>query len=446
MITRHRVLIAIALAVVAWGRADAQRSDVDPRVRGIVDAISEQRLKASLQQLTSFTTRNLVSDPRPEGRGIGAAREWILSQFRRASPRLQASFETYQVAAQGDRIKTPVELRNVIAVLPGRTARRLYVTAHYDTVARVPSPTQPDGVFNWALGDNPSPGADDDGSGTVLVLELARAFAQSGVDFDATLVFGTFAGEEQGLVGSTLHATKARADGAVIDAVLNNDIVGGVAGGDGVANGDVVRVFSEEPADSPSRQLARYVRDAAARYVPSHRVELVARYDRFGRGGDHTPFNQRGFAAVRVTEAFENYARQHSATDSIDDVSFAYLARNAKVNAAALASLALAPAAPRVTDDRGRPQLTRGTSGYDAQLTWRRSPGAAGYRVYWRRTWSPDWQQHVDVGDVEEYLLRDVSIDDYVFGVSALGPAGDESLVAAYVNPIPQPSTIKTIP
>jgi hypothetical protein len=212
--------------------------------------------------------------------------------------------------------------------------------------------------------------------------------------------------------------------------VFNNDIVGGSVGGNGRTDSRTVRVFSEGPEDSPSRQLARYIREAAARYVPAHTVRLISRHDRFGRGGDHTAFNQQGFVAVRFTEANENYRRQHTVEDTFAGIDPAYLARNAQVNAAAMASLALAPAAP-VTGERGL-TLSRGPGGYDAVLRWRPSAGASAYRVVWREAWTPDWQFSRVVQDTT-LVLPGVSIDDYVFGVAAAGAGGHESLVAPYV-------------
>jgi hypothetical protein len=217
--------------------------------------------------------------------------------------------------------------------------------------------------------------------------------------------------------------------------VLNNDIVGGGHGGDGIVDTAHVRVFSEGPEDSASRALARYVRRAAGRYVPEQEVVLAARADRFGRGGDHSPFNQEGFPAVRVTEARENYSRQHSVLDTPEGVDPDYLQRNARVNLAALASLALAPPAPVVADSSGRPRITRGESGYDAKLSWTPSAGATGYRIFWRKAWSVDWEHELTVGDVSEALLPNVSIDDVVFGVAAVDASGHESLITAYVVP-----------
>lgn len=420
--------------------AAAQAPDLDPRVEAILASVSAERLGATVEWLAAFGTRHTLSAADHPERGIGAAREWIRREMAGYSPRLRVDFDTYRIPAQG-RITRETELRNVMAVLPGRSARRIYVSGHYDSLARDAT-----GDFAWDRDlDRTAPGANDDGSGTALTMELARVMAQSGIEFEPTLVFLALSGEEEGLVGARLHAQRARDEGVRIDAVLNNDIVGNVRGGNGAVDGASVRVFSEGPADSPSRQVARYVRRHAARYVPGHRVRLIAREDRFGRGGDHTAFNQLGFAGVRFSESKENYARQHTVEDTPDGVDAAYLARNARVNAAALASLALAPAAPRVGDERGDPRLGRGESGYDAHLRWERSPGAVGYRIVWREAWTPDWEHELRVGDVDEHLLRDLSIDDHVFGVAAVGPDGHESLVSAYVRPPRADVEVRTV-
>jgi len=440
---RHPYLITAA-ALLCSCLATAQTPSRDPDVETIVAAVSADRLAHDVQTLAAFGTRHLYSDTTSATRGIGAAREWIRQQMVAAGPRLQVEFDTYQVAAQGGRLPRDVELRNVVAVLPGRSPRRVYVTGHYDSVARRTDGTGDRDGFDWSRADNDAPGANDDGSGTALVMELARAFAQSGVQFDATLVFVAFAGEEEGLVGSTLLAGRASAAHWTIDAVLNNDIVGGSHGGDGVVDTSRVRVFSDGPEDSPSRSIARYVRRQAALYAPSQEVVLAARSDRFGRGGDHSPFSQEGFGAVRLTEARENYARQHSVQDTPEGVDPAYLQRNARVNAAALASLALAPPAPTVVDERGRPTLTRGETGYDAHVSWQPSPGATAYRILWRRAWATDWEHERTVAAVTEATLPGVSIDDVVIGVAALDARGHESLVSAYVVPVRPPLKVLT--
>jgi Peptidase family M28 len=454
--------VSLSLALTLPHPALAQSAALDPAIQKILSSISEQRLAELVKKLQSFETRHTLSTADSTVRGIGAARQWILEEMTRSSPRLQVSFDTYMLPKQGQRIPRDVELRNVMAVLPGKSPRRIYVSGHYDSLARRPRAatetseanaarqpgasadnadprsTTPEGSgssFDWAAADNFAPGANDDGSGTALTMELARVFAASEIEFDATLVFIALAGEEEGLVGAKAHAQKTEADKLHIDAVFNNDIVGNPAGGNGIVDAETVRVFSEGPEDSLSRQLARFIRRVAARYVPSHQVKLIARHDRFGRGGDHTAFNQHGYAAVRFTESNENYARQHTADDTADGVSAVYLARNARVNAAGLATLALAPPAPVVIDERKRPTLDRRPSGYDARLRWQASPGAAGYRVFWREAWTPDWQHELDVGNVTEFRFENLSIDDYVFGVAAIGAHGHESLVSAYVNP-----------
>jgi hypothetical protein len=430
----HRSLIATVAGLLLTTPVAGQQAPgmADQRIIAMVDAVSAERLGEQVRRLAGFETRHTLSAVDRTDRGIGAARQWIHDEFTRMSPRLQVSFDTYQVAQQGQRLTRDFELRNVMAVLPGRTARRVYISGHFDTVARV----EGEGGFNWAVGDNPAPGANDDGSGTALVMELARVMAQSGVEFDATLVFIALAGEEQGLVGAALHAGKAARDSIRIDAVLNNDIIGGGLGGSGLANTRAVRLFSEGPEDSPSRQLARYIHRMASRYVPAHEVRLIARHDRFGRGGDHTAFNQFGFAGVRFSETHENDAKQHTIHDTVDGVDPEYLARNARVNVAAAAGLALAPPAPGPSaSPQCRPSLGRGRSGYDATLRWCASPGAVAYRVVWRDTWDLDWQHERVVGSVTEFSLPNVSIDDFVFGVAAIGADGNESLVHAYVNP-----------
>jgi hypothetical protein len=407
-----------------------QAQSADPRITALIESISAERLAATVQALEGFGTRNTLSDTVSSTRGIGAARRWIAQQFQQASPKLQVTFDRYVVPPAG-RITREVVLQNVMVVLPGRSPRRIYVSGHYDTVVLRRGTGGQAGARAEDIDNQPAPGANDDGSGTALVIELVRVFAQSGIEFDATLVFIALAGEEQGLVGARQHAAKAAAERWTIDAVFNNDIVGGSVGGNGRTDSRTVRVFSEGPEDSPSRQLARYIREAAARYVPAHTVRLISRHDRFGRGGDHSAFNQQGFAGVRFTEANENYRRQHTVEDTFSGVDPAYLARNAQVNAAAMASLALGPAAPVVTGERG-PTLSRGQGGYDALLRWRPSAGASAYRVVWREAWTPDWQFSRVVQDTT-LVLPGVSIDDYVFGVAAVGAGGHESLVAPYV-------------
>ena len=432
----------------------AQDSDLDPRIVKLVATVSDARLGVILKKLEGFETRSTLSSTTSTTRGVGAARQWILDEMKSYSPKLQVSFDTYVVTPQG-RITRDVELRNVMAILPGRSPRRIYVSGHYDTLARPggqgsanaggPSPADPDAPAartadpNAPL-DNFAPGVNDDGSGSALTIELARVFSQSGIDFDATLVFMCHVGEEQGLVGARLHAQKAVAEKIPIEAVLNNDIVGNDTGGNGIVDGATIRVYAEGPEDSPSRELARFVQRWGGRYVPSHKVRPMARPDRFGRGGDHSAYNQLGFTAVGFRESRENFTRQHDVRDTFEGISLPYLAQNARVNAAAAATLALAPPPPGVLSDRNQPMITRAPSGYDANLKWNAVPGAAAYRIFWREAWGSDWQQDLRVGNVTSVILPNMQIDDYIFGVAAVDAGGHESFVTAYVSP-PRAST-----
>jgi hypothetical protein len=431
------------------------KSDADPRIQNIVSSISEDRLQSIVTKLASFGTRETLSAQSSTTRGIGAASQWIFEELKRSSPKLEVSLDTYQVVPQG-RIPRAVEIKNVLAVLRGRTPRRVYVTGHYDSVNLGPgvqmalttavAGSRPVNPQDRAAFDHEvnAPGANDDASGTALTMELARVFAQSGIEFDATLVFACWAGEEQGLIGSSAHAQKLARDKISVEAMLSNDIVGNVRGGNGVVDSESVRVYSVGPEDSMSRALARYIERIAAIYVPSHRVRLMAREDRFGRGSDHSSFTSVGYPAVVFRESKENFAKQHTADDTIEGVNFAYLAQNARVNAAAIASLGLAPPAPKVTDERGSALISRDPSGYDASLRWAASAGAVGYRVYWRDAWSNEWQKQQSVGHITHFVLPNVSIDDFVFGVSAIGADGHESLIGAYVSSVRSVPEVKS--
>ena len=456
------ILVGGVLHTPATSAQEAARgSDLDPRVQKLVASVSEERLKTLLTKLASFKTRNTFSDEEgPDG--IGAARQWILDEFTRISPKLQVSFDPHVIPA-GGRVPRQVELRNVMAILPGKSPRRIYVSGHYDSLnlgergqaglntggrqagagqtGAAPAGAQGQGRGAQQAGQAAppqrpptdynvvAPGANDDGSGTVLAMELARVFVESGIDFEATLVFIAVAGEEQGLLGATAHAQKAAAEKIDIQAVFNNDIVGNSTGGNGIVDGGSVKIYSEGPEDSPSRALAQFARRWGARYVPSHRVRLMARRDRFSRGGDHSGYNAGGFAAIGFRESKENYSMQHNANDTLDGISYRYLAQNARVNVAGMATLALAPPPPVVRPN----MLSRAPSGYDARLRWEASPGAAGYRIFWREAWGPDWEHEMFVGNVTEFVFPNMNIDDHVFGVAAVGPGGHESTVSAYV-------------
>ncbi|HWF08398.1 MAG TPA: M20/M25/M40 family metallo-hydrolase [Bryobacteraceae bacterium] len=442
------LLLATALSAQTVGQPD-------PAIRKMVGEISRDRIAATMQKLAAFDTRGNFTDANQKDRGIGAARRWIFDQFKAYSPRLDVSFDPYKVKKQGTRILRDVEVVNVVAVLPGTTQpeKRIIVGGHYDSLNVVkkagapeltPEGNEPatDDIIDFEKSvEATAPGVTDNASGTALVLELARVLSQ--YRFEKTIVFVTFAGEEIGLVGSSLYAAKAKDQKVQIEAMLNNDVVGVAVAGNGHAENGLVHVFSEEPADSPSRELARYIREIAQRYVPSFKAEPVFRQDRFARGGDHTPFNANGFAAVRFTSAAENLGIQHTANDTFEKSSPEYATLVAKVNGAALASLALAPSAPETVREiqsgasKGRktPTVTRGKSRYDTVLRWNdsKSTDLAGYAIVMRSTTAPFWEQQTFVGKVTEYTLPDVGIDDIVVGVKAIDREGHESLVAPWV-------------
>jgi peptidase M28-like protein len=459
----------LAVPLLAGGFQDGTQPTqrLDPKIQKIVADISADRIAEIEKKLESFETRNTLSDPNQPNRGIGAARQWILDQFKSYSPRLEVSFDTHTIP-KGGRVWKEVELRNVVAVLPGKmpqaASRWIMITGHYDSLnLRVPQELRSDPA---KAAEIVAPGVTDDGSGTACVMECARVLSQ--YEFDATLVFVAFAGEEQGLIGARAMAKRLKEKSQTIQAVLNNDIIGSEVSGNGVIDNRRVLVMSEDPNDSPSRQIARYVKRIGERYFPELTIDLIFRYDRFGRGGDHTAFNQEGFAGVRITTPNENFANQHSPTDTFANTSPAYAAKVTRINAAAAAAMALAPRSPIVSrpapaasgtaattpatnpataaaadpDDAAAPRrqptgpgLSRG-GGYDAVLRWDQpDPEAdlAGFIVVVRSTTSPDWEREIWAGNVKEFTLKNTSIDQVVFGVKAVDKEGHESPVSAYV-------------
>ena len=466
------IILLLAVSFSARGfQEDRQPSQrLDPKIQKIVSEVSAERIAEIEKKLESFETRNTLSDPNQPNRGIGAARQWIFDQFKSYSPRLQVSFDTHMIP-KGGRVWKDIELRNVVAVLPGKmqqaAGRWIMITGHYDSLnLRIPPEMRTDQAKAVEI---IAPGVTDDGSGTACVMECARVLSQ--YEFDATLVFVALAGEEQGLIGARAMAKRLKEKSQTIQGVLNNDIIGSEVSGNGVIDNRRLLVFSEDPNDSTSRQIARYVKRIGERYYPEMTVDLIFRYDRFGRGGDHTAFNQEGFAGVRITTPNEHFANQHSATDTFANTSPAYAAKVTRINAAAAASMALAPASPIVsrprpaaaaatpdasattrtnpaaavdTDQDETPAPRRGQSGaglsrgggYDAVLRWEypdAEPDLAGFIVVVRSTTSPDWEREIWAGNVKEFTLKNTSIDQLVFGVKSVDKEGHESPVSAYV-------------
>ncbi len=449
MIRRCSIFLLVA---VHFASAEAPLKSLNPTVAKIVAEISTDRIAAIEKQLGSFETRNIYSAIDDPARGVGASREWIAAELRGYSPRLQVRFDKHRLRGnEKARYKKDVEIWNVVATLPGASEpdRQVLVTSHYDTIHLV-----------YKTGDNGqrvlddegtiaaiAPGVTDNGSGTAAVMELARVMSQ--YQFRKTIVFIAFAAEEYGLLGSGFYAEDAKARKDSIEGVFNNDIIGSDLKENGQRSDRYVNIYSEEPNDSNSRQLARYIKEVSERYSPGFDVNLVFRHDRFGRGGDHSPFNALGFAAVRITTPYENYSHQHTGTDTFENTSPEYATLVTKMNAAALAALALAPKTPAVVPaptpagrmfalPLSRGKMPSGYDGYDAVLAWRNErPEAdlAGYAIVIRGTTSPTWEREIFVGNVSTYTLKDVNIDEVALGVKAIDKDGNESLVAAYVTP-----------
>lgn len=421
-------------------------SSEDPRVHAIVQASSPERIERDIRTLVAFGTRHTMSDTLSATRGIGAARRWIHAEFTRISAACGGCLDVRYVSAveKGSptgRIRDDVNIVNVVAILKGSREPNRHVMLMGDIDSRVSD------VMNAR---DSSPGANDNASGMAAVLEAARLLSK--YTPSASVMFAALSGEEQGLFGGAVLADEIKRQGWRIDAVINNDMVGNIEGIDGVVENTKARVFAPGlPAstssaelqriltnggelDTPSRQLARYIDNVADRYFPNLDVEIIYRLDRYGRGGHHTPLFNQGAAAVRLMEAHENYNRQHQDIrvengiaygDVIEGVNFPYAAAMTALDAATLISLAWAPAAPDSLTIRGsvRPSPT---------LRWAASPSpdVLGYRVYWRKPSEVNWTQSRFVGNVTEYTLENVIIDNYFFGVAAVGRNGHESLVA----------------
>ena len=407
--------------------------------------VDAHHVEKTVRTLVSFGTRNTLSAQDDPKRGIGAARDWIYQQFqdiaKTSDGRMTVELQTFEAQPQ-NRIPKPTNLTNVVATLRGtEDPDRIYVVSgHYDSMCSSPTDAECD-----------APGADDDASGVAAVLESARVMAPH--KFNATIVFMAVAGEEQGLVGSTHFAKQAKEKSWNIDAMFTNDIVG---------NGtDTLRVFAEsaqvQPAaggenDGPSRQLARLIVETAKKYLPNFHVKMVYRRDRYLRGGDHIPFIDQGYPAVRFTEMTENYHHQHQNVrvengEQYGDLpqfdKWPYLANVARVNTAALATLALAPARPKDV----RLLTTRLTNDTDLDWAPNSEPDFDHYEVVWRDTIEPFWTHSKAIGKETKYTAPNMSKDNWLFGVRAVSKDGAKSPVSF---PVPvrrqQPAAAPTPP
>ncbi|MEA1786122.1 M28 family metallopeptidase [Arenibacter sp. GZD96] len=430
----------IILCLFCYSSLNAQ---TDMRLYEIIDAISSERIKKDVTTLANFGTRHTLSDTLSATRGIGAARRWIKSEFDKISSECKNCLEVFyqkDLVKKGDndRIVKDVYVVNVVAVQKGAKYPNSYIIMSGDIDSRVSDPT------NYT---SDSPGANDNASGMAGTIEAARVLSKYA--FENSILYVGLSGEEQGLYGGKGLAAYAKEKGWEIIGIMNNDMIGNITGVNGVISNRDFRIFSEPvpptetekernarrfyggEVDGISRQLARYVHKTVKKYMPEMNPMLIYRLDRFGRGGHHRPFNDVGFAGIRIMEAHENYTQQHQDIrvengiaygDVLEHVNFEYAKKLTAVNAINLASLAWAPPAPKEVK-------IGGIVAPSAKFQWTKVAGAVGYKIYWRDTTSPTWDHSRYVGDVNAYTLDGVVIDNFFFGIASVGANGFESPV-----------------
>lgn len=410
----------------------------------IVDAVSEERIATDIKTLAGFGTRHTLSDTLSQSRGIGAARRWIFNEFQTIAKScngcIEVSYQKNYHEPNQRRIVKPVWINNVIAIQRGTKYPNRYIIMSGDIDSRISDPN------NYT---DDSPGANDNASGMAGTIEAARVLSQ--FRFENSIIYAGLSGEEQGLFGGAGLAKHAQEKGWEIIGIMNNDMIGNITGVDGVIDNRTFRIFSEPtPANEPerarksrrfyggevdgiSRQLARYIHKTVQTYMPEMNPKMIYRLDRFGRGGHHRPFNDVGFAGVRIMEAHENYTQQHQDIrtengiaygDVVEAVNTGYAKKLTAVNAINLASLAWAPPAVKELSIGGVVEAS-------AKFQWTpvNDPNVAGYKIYWRDTTSPTWDHSRFVGNVDQAMLEGIVIDNFFFGLATVGKNGVESPV-----------------
>ncbi|CAL2103318.1 Peptidase M28 [Tenacibaculum sp. 190130A14a] len=430
-------LFFLSLSVCLFAQTDAKIYD-------IINNVSTNRIKADISTLANFGTRHTLSDTLSNTRGIGAARRWIKSEFDQISKDCGNCLEVFyqkDLVKKGTnaRITKDVWVVNVVAIQRGKKNPNSYIIMSGDIDSRISDPN------NFT---DDAPGANDNASGMAGAIEAARVLSK--YSFDNSIVYVGLSGEEQGLFGGKGLATYAKEKGWNILGVMNNDMIGNIKGVDGVIDNRTFRIFSEPTppteterqrrarrfyggeVDGISRQLARYIYKTTKTYMPEMNPKMVYRLDRFGRGGHHRPFNDIGFPGIRIMEAHENYTQQHQDIrtengieygDKLKFVNFDYANKLTAVNAINLASIASAPTAPTNVAIGGIVQPS-------VKLKWDKVNGAKGYKIYWRDTTSPTWDHSRYVGDINEFTLEGIVIDNFFFGIASVGEDGHESIVA----------------
>ncbi len=418
-------------------------AQTDSRIYDIINAVSAERIESDITTLANFGTRHTLSDTISETRGIGAARRWIKSEFDKISADCSNCLNVFyqkDLVKKGEnqRIVKDVWVVNVVAIQKGTKYPNRYIIMSGDIDSRVSDPTD----F-----ESDSPGANDNASGMAGTIEAARVLSK--YKFESSVIYLGLSGEEQGLFGGKGLAAFAKENGWDIIGIINNDMIGNIKGVDGVVSNRDFRIFSEPvppteterqrrarrfyggEVDGISRQLARYVHKTTNMYMPEMNPTMIYRLDRFGRGGHHRPFNDAGYAGIRIMESHENYTQQHQDIrvengiaygDVLEHVNFEYAKKLTAVNAINLASIAWAPPAPETVEIGGIVEPS-------AKLKWNKVNGAKGYKIYWRETTSPTWDNSRYVGDLTEATLDGIVIDNYFFGVASVGADGHESMV-----------------
>ncbi|HEY9185153.1 MAG TPA: M28 family metallopeptidase [Salegentibacter sp.] len=443
MISKTTLGIASLLTLfITIQNISAQQTD--ERIYQIIEEVSAERIESDIRTLAGFGTRNTFSDTVSETRGIGAARRWVKSEFDNISSQCDNCLDVFYqkdfvTTEDGDRVPHDAWVVNVVAIQKGSKYPNRYIIMSGDIDSRNSDGSDFEGD---------APGANDNASGMAGTIEAARVL--SNYDFESSIVYVGLSGEEQGLFGGQGLAQYAKDNNWEIIGVLNNDMIGNIEGVDGVIDNRSFRIFSEPvpqteterernmrryyggEVDGISRQLARYVHKTTQTYMPEMNPMMIYRLDRFGRGGHHRPFNDLGFAGIRIMEAHENYNRQHQDLrtengidygDVVEGVNFDYAKKLTAVNAINMASLAWAPPAPNNVE-------IGGIVAPSTKLRWEKVDGdIAGYKIYWRDTTAPQWQHSRFVGDVNEFTLEGIVIDNFYFGVATVGKNGHESVV-----------------
>ncbi|CAM1367556.1 Peptidase family M28 [Tenacibaculum sediminilitoris] len=419
-------------------------AQTDTKIYDIINAVSVDRIKADLTILTNFGTRHTLSDTISNTHGIGAARRWIKSEFDKISSDCNNCLEVFYQKdfiekGTNSRITKDVWVVNVVAVQKGNKYPNNFIIMSGDIDSRISDPN------NFT---DDAPGANDNASGMAGTIEAARVL--SNYTFENSIIYVGLSGEEQGLFGGKGLATYAKEKGWNIVGVINNDMIGNIKGVDGVIDNRTFRIFSEPvppteterqrksrrfyggEVDGISRQLARYIYKTTKTYMPEMNPKMIYRLDRFGRGGHHRPFNDAGFAGIRIMEAHENYTQQHQDIrtengieygDRLKFVNFDYAKNLTAVNAINLASIATAPPAPKNVGIGGIVEAS-------AKLQWDKVDGAKGYKIYWRDTTSPTWDNFKYIENTTKFTLDGIVLDNFFFGVSAVGKDGHESIVS----------------